>query len=262
MSLASAYIWELYAITQAVMKWWHYLLGRKFIIKTDHRSLKELMHQGSSNKVADALSRIEDDDGTEIGFELHKRWEEGTLSSDYSVQDGILKFKHRLYVVDDVALKNKVMHFFHDSRIWGHGGVRKTFQAVAEVFYWQGLLKEVEAYVKNCAIFPIPDDFAIVASYHSQPERIVAQRVSHQGHNEVLEVLVKWQNVPREEATWEEWQMLVEAFPFMDLEDKVIFNEGGIDMDLRPTGLAVRPKRARKMLAWTNDFELKFKTRN
>ncbi|KAF7812105.1 Transposon Ty3-G Gag-Pol polyprotein [Senna tora] len=45
LSLSSAYVKELYAITQAVMKWRHYLLGRKFTIKTDHKNLKELMHQ-------------------------------------------------------------------------------------------------------------------------------------------------------------------------------------------------------------------------
>ncbi|KAF7801788.1 Retrotransposable element Tf2 [Senna tora] len=85
LSKASAYVRELYAITQAVMKWRHYLLGRKFTIKTDHKSLKELMHKvvqtpeqqfylskmlgfnfdlvyrtGRTNLVADALSRQEE----------------------------------------------------------------------------------------------------------------------------------------------------------------------------------------------------------
>lgn len=88
MSLASTYVRELYAITQAVAKWRHYLLGRLFVIQTDHKSLKELMHQviqtpeqqfylakllgfqfevlyraGKTNMVADALSRLPKDDG-------------------------------------------------------------------------------------------------------------------------------------------------------------------------------------------------------
>ncbi|XP_072074188.1 uncharacterized mitochondrial protein AtMg00860-like [Arachis hypogaea] len=39
LKMASAYVRELYAITQAVAKWWHYLLGRRFCINTDHQGL-------------------------------------------------------------------------------------------------------------------------------------------------------------------------------------------------------------------------------
>ncbi|KAF7844337.1 Retrovirus-related Pol polyprotein [Senna tora] len=97
LSKASAYVRELYAITQAVMKWRHDLLGRRFTIKTDHKSLKELMHQvvqtpeqqfylskllgfdfeivyrtGRTNLLADGLSRQEDiDTVTEMEGSCH-----------------------------------------------------------------------------------------------------------------------------------------------------------------------------------------------
>ena len=83
MCSASTYVRELFAIIEAVAKWRHYLLGRQFIIKTDHRNLKHLMDQviqtpeqhhylskllgfnytivykpGRDNVVADALSRV------------------------------------------------------------------------------------------------------------------------------------------------------------------------------------------------------------
>lgn len=73
----------MYAITEAVCRWRQYLLGRPFVIYTDHQSLRSMMYQtiqtleqhkwlinllghefqilckpGNNNKSADALSRI------------------------------------------------------------------------------------------------------------------------------------------------------------------------------------------------------------
>jgi len=81
MCAASVYIKELHAITEAVLKWRQYLLGHYFVIRTDHKSIRELLQQviqtpdqevyvrkllgfqfrieyksGASNKVVDALS--------------------------------------------------------------------------------------------------------------------------------------------------------------------------------------------------------------
>ncbi|KAJ4749205.1 polyprotein [Rhynchospora pubera] len=79
----STYVRELFAVQSAVAKWRQYLLGNHFIIRTDHRSLQNMLKQtiqtpeqqqflsklvgysysieyksGPSNAVADALSRV------------------------------------------------------------------------------------------------------------------------------------------------------------------------------------------------------------
>jgi len=45
MQKESIYTREFYAITAALSKFRHYLLGHKFVIKTDQKSLKELLEQ-------------------------------------------------------------------------------------------------------------------------------------------------------------------------------------------------------------------------
>lgn len=42
---ASTYTKELYAIVESVRKWRQYLLGRFFIVRIDHKSIRELFHQ-------------------------------------------------------------------------------------------------------------------------------------------------------------------------------------------------------------------------
>lgn len=80
---SSAYAREMYTIMEAMRRWRQYLLGRPFIVYTDHQSLLSLLHKtiqppeqhkwltkllgyefkifykpGSNNRPADALSRI------------------------------------------------------------------------------------------------------------------------------------------------------------------------------------------------------------
>ena len=42
---ASSYVREFYAITEAMKKWRQYFLGRRFIIRTDQKSLHALLDQ-------------------------------------------------------------------------------------------------------------------------------------------------------------------------------------------------------------------------
>ncbi|KAJ0490310.1 putative nucleotidyltransferase, Ribonuclease H [Helianthus annuus] len=97
----STYEKEMLVVVKAVRKWRHYLLGRPFVVKTDHMSLKYLLEQrlttpaqarwlskllgfdytieykkGVSNKGADALSRIPEFQLIAISYPCATIWQD------------------------------------------------------------------------------------------------------------------------------------------------------------------------------------------
>ncbi|KAF7841378.1 Transposon Ty3-G Gag-Pol polyprotein [Senna tora] len=137
LSNASTYVRELYAITQAVAKWQHYLLGRKFTVRTDHKSLRELMRQTGKGKC--------------YGRCFIKK---GGIDGCRIEWGRVVVYGRRRAVIpeDDTALKQKILTLFHASPISGHGRVTKTFKSVSELFYWRNLRKEVEIFVSECLV--------------------------------------------------------------------------------------------------------------
>jgi hypothetical protein len=139
---ASTYVRGLCAITAAVKKWRPYLLGRKFIIHTDQRSLRELMTQviktpeqqyylakllgycyeivykpGSQNQVADALSRSPDSDAALFGitiphFEFLDKFR-AEVQLDSSYQELLTKIQHNPAEFSGYKAVNHLI-FFND----------------------------------------------------------------------------------------------------------------------------------------------------
>nr|GEW89108.1 transposon Ty3-I Gag-Pol polyprotein [Tanacetum cinerariifolium] len=133
MKLAATYQKELYAIVEAVYKWRQYSIGRRFLIHTDHKSIKELMQQviqtpvqqqyvrkfmgfnfdieykpGATNIIADALSRMHSEDDLEAAaFMSPSRPINGVLESLQS------------------KLKLSLLKEFHETRSAGHCGTKK-----------------------------------------------------------------------------------------------------------------------------------------
>ena len=196
MQSASTYIRELYVITEAVKKWWHYLLGRKFTIYTDQRSIKHLLSQpiqtpdqqkwvtklmgfdydivykpGTANRVADALSRISlpsfgaitvstqpwlsslRDHFASIaeGLQLlHKIRPDLFAYSHYSVHDGLVYFKQRLYIPEATNLREMLLAEYHLSPMGGHSGIKATLARLAASFYWSGMNQSVQQFITTC----------------------------------------------------------------------------------------------------------------
>ncbi|KAL4283566.1 hypothetical protein GQ457_16G024110 [Hibiscus cannabinus] len=75
MQASSTYNREMFAITQAVKKWRQYLLGRKFVILTDQKSLRELTQQTiQTPEQQQWLSKL-------LGYDFEIRYRPGKLNS-------------------------------------------------------------------------------------------------------------------------------------------------------------------------------------
>lgn len=196
MQLASAYEREMFAITTAVKKWRHYLLGRHFRIYTDQKSLKGLLAQtiqtpaqhkwlakllgfdyeiiytpGKSNVVADALSRVVETPeavftaisicqplildqlrtfymSNPVGQTLLNKFQQlGDASGHFSIKQGILYFKDRIFVPLESGLRPALLQEFHASVIGGHSGIKGTLTRITGSFSWPRLAMDVKAYV-------------------------------------------------------------------------------------------------------------------
>lgn len=54
------------------------------------------------------------------------------------------------------------------------------------------------------------------------PAAILARRTIHTDYQHVVQVLVEWQGLSRERASWENLNQLKTQFPTINLEDKVV----------------------------------------
>ncbi|BAT83826.1 hypothetical protein VIGAN_04105300, partial [Vigna angularis var. angularis] len=68
------------------------------------------------------------------------------------------------------------------------------------------------------------------------PQKVLATRSILKGGERVNQWLVHWLGKTAEEATWEDEMSMKVQFPTFSLEDKTIFQEGGIDTAQIPVG--------------------------
>ena len=164
----STYEKECMAVLLAIDKWRPYLQGQEFIIRTDHRSLLFLTEQrvhtklqqkallklmdlhfriqykkGSTNTVADALSRCQFDASEQImsistctpswldklqeGYlddpEAQKLLAELSVDShsksDFCLSQGIIRYRGRIWVGNNLLAQQHILQALHDSGIGG-----------------------------------------------------------------------------------------------------------------------------------------------
>ncbi|KAJ3691747.1 hypothetical protein LUZ61_020911 [Rhynchospora tenuis] len=202
----STYEKELLALVTAVTKWRHYLIGGPFVIRTDHISLKHLLEQrintamqhrslskllglqytieykkGTSNLVADALSRREESEASQgelcMVSELIPQWvtdlQASYIGDDWIVQlrkqllegppdqtklsehQGLIRYKGRICVGKAGEWRTQLLHELHNSSLGGHSGVLVTYKRVKSLFYWPLMKQFIINHIRSCEVCQI-----------------------------------------------------------------------------------------------------------
>ena len=131
-------------------------LQQKVVLKLMDLKFKIQYKKGASNTAADALSRHPDHlsvaaVSVSVPSWLHKL-QEGyeddpqaqQLLTELSVhpkndkcfilQDGILRFKGRVWVGNNLLAQNHILQALHNSAIGGHSGIHATYHRVKSLF--------------------------------------------------------------------------------------------------------------------------------
>jgi hypothetical protein len=188
--LYTIYDKEMLAIMHALAKFRQYLVGARFVVKSDHNSLKYFLEQkdlnerqqkwvskiqaydfdiefvkGKNNIVADALSRrpsVYAMTDISVDWKVHLLVEysknhfacqlmDGQIQDDnFRVIDDIIYYKGRIFLVPESTFKAKILQACHDSPMAGHQGIGKTYRQVRERFSWKGLKEDVMSHIKEC----------------------------------------------------------------------------------------------------------------
>jgi hypothetical protein len=75
-----------------------------------------------------------------------------TSENNYEISSGQLYRKmnnQRLKVIQRYEFEG-LMYLFHDHEISAHFGIQTTYEKIKERYYWKGMLKDIEAYIKSC----------------------------------------------------------------------------------------------------------------
>lgn len=74
------------------------------------------------------------------------------MKKHYTWSHNVLRRKSKIVVPNDIKIRNTILDWLHSSGAGGPTGREVTHQRVKGSFYWKGMIKDIQAYVKGCAI--------------------------------------------------------------------------------------------------------------
>jgi hypothetical protein len=71
-------------------------------------------------------------------------------SEEWSEEQDLILYRGKVYVPKDHELRRKITKLYHESPLSGHPGRWKTIELITRNYWWPGLTKYVDEYIKGC----------------------------------------------------------------------------------------------------------------
>lgn len=129
--------------------------------------------KGVDNSAADALSRRPHEDGECVAISVSTpTWLQEVIAGyqqdpealklltvlavsaqpPYTLQDGVIRYKNRVWLGQNTNLQTTVIGALHSSAIGGHSGFPVTYARVKQLFYWPRMKTSVREFVAACQV--------------------------------------------------------------------------------------------------------------
>jgi hypothetical protein len=130
--------------------------------------------KGRDNSAADALSRQDHGEEALAMSSCQPKWLEvniegynsdpetqklltelavtGSNTKGFTLSDGIIRYKNRVWLGTHKEAHKAVMLALHDSGIGGHSGMKATYNKIKNLFAWPGMKQDIEMYVAACSV--------------------------------------------------------------------------------------------------------------
>jgi len=104
-----------------------------------------------------------------VARELRQTLSKTVHSTEWSEDDGVLRFRGKIYVPQNLDLRRQIVSLYHDTKVTGHPGRWKMLELVSRNYWWPQMSRYIGQYVStyDLCLRTKPIKQALVGELHS-----------------------------------------------------------------------------------------------